>query len=111
MPDNVPLFLQGGVFFALLLVASVTDIKNRVIPDSICIAIALTGLIAFEPVKLLGILCALPFLMPAVLCGGMGGGDIKLMAAVGFVLGFQYGIAATVIGLTAMLLFYIVRYF
>jgi len=108
MPDNAPLFLQGGVFFALLLAASVTDIKKRVIPDSICLAIALTGLIAFAPVKLLGIFCALPFLMAAVLCGGMGGGDIKLMAAAGIVLGFQYGIAATVIGLTAMLLFYAV---
>ena len=108
MPDNAPLFLQGGVFFALLLAASVTDIKKRVIPDSICLAIALTGFIYFTPVQLLGLLTALPFLMAAMLCGGMGGGDIKLMAAAGIVLGFQYGIAATIIGLSAMLLFYIV---
>ena len=108
MPDNAPLFLQGGVFFALLLAASVTDIKKRVIPDSICLAIALTGLINFQPVQFLGLLTALPFLLAAVLCGGMGGGDIKLIAAAGIVLGMGGGIAATVIGLTAMLLFYAV---
>jgi len=38
--------------------------------------------------------------------GGMGGGDIKLMAAAGFVLGFRGGMAAMVMGLAAMLLFY-----
>jgi leader peptidase (prepilin peptidase)/N-methyltransferase len=38
----------------------------------------------------------------------MGGGDIKLMAAAGLVLGFQKGMAALIIGLTAMLLFYAV---
>jgi len=91
MPVDAPLLLQGGVFFTLLLAASVTDIKKRIIPDSVCIAIALTGLIGFQPVQFLGLLTALPFLLAAVLCGGMGG-----------------GIAATVIGLTAMLLFYAV---
>lgn len=106
MPVNTPLFLQGGLFFALLLAASVTDIKKRIIPDSVCIAVALTGLIGFRSVQLLGILTALPFLIAAVLCGGMGGGDIKLMAAAGFVLGIGGGIAATVIGLASMLLFY-----
>lgn len=106
MPDNAPLLLQSGLFFALLLTASVIDIKKRIIPDSICIVIALTGLIYFAPVQLLGLLTALPFLMAAMICGGMGGGDIKLMAAAGFVLGIGGGIAATVTGLTAMLLFY-----
>jgi len=108
MPVDAPLLLQGGVFFTLLLAASVTDIKKRIIPDSVCIAIALTGLIGFQPVQFLGLLTALPFLLAAVLCGGMGGGDIKLMAAAGIVLGMGGGIAATVIGLTAMLLFYAV---
>lgn len=108
MVVDAPLFLQGGVFFALLLAASVIDIKKRIIPDSICLAIALTGLIHFQPVQLLGLLTALPFLMAAMLCGGMGGGDIKLMAAAGFVLGLKYGIAATIIGLTTMLLFYVI---
>ena len=76
------------------------------IPNTVCLLIALTGLIGFEPVKLFGILTALPLLLAALLWGGMGGGDIKLTAASGTVLGFQRGLAAMLISLTALLLFY-----
>ena len=98
--------LQGGFFTALLLAASVSDIRRKIIPDSTCLGIALTSLLAFEPVKLTGILAASPFLITALLFGGMGGGDIKLMAAAGLVLGFSKSMAATVIGLTALLVFH-----
>jgi len=89
-----------------LFFASVFDIRKRMIPNTVCLLIALTGLIGFEPVKLFGILTALPLLLAALLWGGMGGGDVKLTAASGIVLGFQRGMAAMVIGLTALLLFY-----
>ena len=105
---NLLLFIQGGIFIALLLSASIVDIQKRIIPDTYCLYIALTGFISFEPVKLFGVLAALPLLIAALLWGGMGGGDIKLMAASGLVLGFTGGIAAIIIGLTAMLLFYAV---
>lgn len=107
-PGNLPFLFQGGIFFALLFLASVFDIRKRMIPDTFCLLIALTGLIGFEPVKLLGILTALPLLLAALVWGGMGGGDIKLTAASGIVLGFQRGMAAMVIGLTALLLFYFI---
>ncbi|OPY55762.1 MAG: Type IV leader peptidase family protein [Pelotomaculum sp. PtaU1.Bin035] len=103
---NLPLLLKGGIFIVLLLAASLFDIRKRIIPDPVCLAIALTGCILFEPVKLLGILTALPLLMASLLWGGMGGGDIKLMAAAGIVLGFKGGMAAMVMGLAALLLFY-----
>lgn len=106
MQASLPLLLQGGLFIVLLLAASIFDIKKRIIPDAICLLIALTGLIGFEPVRLFGILAALPLLLAALLWGGMGGGDIKLMASSGLILGFQRGLAAMMIGLTAMLLFY-----
>ena len=38
--------------------------------------------------------------------GSIGGGDIKLTAASGLVLGFEGGIAGLTVGLAAMLLFY-----
>ncbi len=98
--------LQGGLFAALLLAASVSDIRRKIIPDSICLGIALTGLLTFEPVKLAGILAAALFLITALLFGGMDGGDIKLMAAAGLVLGFNKSMAATLIGLTALLVFH-----
>lgn len=105
MQANLPLLLQGGLFIALLLAATIFDIRKRIIPDTICLLIAMTGFILIEPIKLLGILAALPFLLAALFFGGMGGGDIKLMAASGIVLGITGGIAASVLGLTAMLLF------
>lgn len=105
MAQLAPL-LQGGLFAALLLAASVFDIRKKIIPDSICFGITLTGLLTFEPVKLGGILTAALFLITALLFSGMEGGDIKLMAAAGLVLGFSKSMAATVIGLTALLVFH-----
>lgn len=102
-----PLVLQAVFFIALLTVASAFDIRKRIIPNSICAGIALTGLISFSPVNLFGVLAALPLLI-AALCkqGSIGGGDIKLTAACGFVLGFEGGIAGLCAGLASMLLYY-----
>ncbi|ACV62348.1 peptidase A24A prepilin type IV [Desulfofarcimen acetoxidans DSM 771] len=99
-------YVQGGFFVALLLAASVSDIRMKIIPDGVCLGVALTGMLTFEPVKLAGILAAALFLITALLFGGMDGGDIKLMAASGLVLGFSKSMAATVIGLTALLVFH-----
>lgn len=101
----VPL-VQGGFFAALLLAASILDVQKRIIPDSICLGIAMVGLLTFEPVKLAGIFTASLFLVAALIFDGMGGGDIKLMAAAGLVLGFNKSMTATVIGLTTLLVFY-----
>ncbi len=100
--------IAQAVLFSLLMAASVWDFRKRIIPDSICILIALTGLIDFSPVKFLGILAALPLLI-AALCkpDGVGGGDIKLTAAAGIVLGFWGCTAGLIFGLTASLFFYL----
>ena len=98
--------VQSGFFAALLLAASIFDVRKRIVPDSICLGIALTGLLTFEPMKLTGILAAVLFLITALLFGGMGGGDIKLMASAGLVLGFSKSMTAAVIGLTALLVFH-----
>lgn len=103
---QLPSLVQGGIFFTLLFAASVFDIRKRIIPETLCLLIALTGLAAFEPARLFGLFAALPLLLAALLWGGMGGGDVKLMAAAGLVLGFQRGMAAMIIGLAAMLLFH-----
>lgn len=105
-PAQIAPLVQGGFFAALLLTASILDIRKRIIPDSICLGIAMTGLLTFEPVRLAGILAAVLFLAAALFFGGMGGGDIKLMAAMGLVLGFGKSMAAAVIGLTALLVFH-----
>lgn len=103
---QLALLVQSGFFTALLLVASILDVRKRIIPDSICLGIAMIGLLTFESVKLAGIFTAALFLVAALIFGGIGGGDIKLMAAAGLVLGFNKSMTATVIGLTALLVFH-----
>ena len=86
------------------------DLRKRIIPDSICLFIALTGLMDFSPVRLWGVLAALPLLI-AALCKpeGIGGGDIKLTAAAGMVLGFGGCTSGLLLGLTASLFFYLIN--
>jgi leader peptidase (prepilin peptidase)/N-methyltransferase len=105
------IFLQGFLLLTLFITASVIDIRKREIPDSINIMIAMTGIMTFSPAKFAGILIALPFLITAMLCNGrLGGGDIKFMAAAGFVLGFEAAVAASIVGLTVCLLYCAVVY-
>lgn len=84
--------MQALLFLAALAAASAVDCRKRVIPNSLCFLTAAAGLISFSPVQLLGPLASLPLLIAALIqpeC--MGGGDIKLTAAAGFVLGFWRG--------------------
>jgi len=90
------------------LAASYTDIKRREIPDTACVLLVLTGFLKFSYPNLLGIFVALPFFIAAMFKEkSIGGGDIKLTAAVGIVLGFWKGIYGLILGLTLLILFYI----
>lgn len=85
--------LQGVLFSFLLVVSAVWDIRKRMIPDSICILIFLTGLIDFSPVNLFGALFSLPFFLIALIDEKqVGGGDIKFLAAACSVLGVNASI-------------------
>lgn len=98
---------QAVLFSSLLLASSVWDLRKRIIPDSICLLIALAGLIDFSPANFLGVLAALPLLIAALYKpDGIGGGDIKLTAAAGIVLGFWGCTAGLTLGLMASLFFY-----
>jgi leader peptidase (prepilin peptidase)/N-methyltransferase len=107
MAIKLPLLLQCGFFTALLVAASFWDIRKRTVPDILCLFIALTGLLTFEPEKLWGILAGVPLLTGALISkGGVGGGDVKLMAAAGFVLGLRPSMNAMVVGFAVLTLFY-----
>ena len=104
---NSPLLLpQVGLFLILLTAASVWDIRRRIIPDSLCLCIALTALLSFTPEKLAGLLAGLVLLIAALLWGGMGGGDVKLMAVSGLVLGFYKSMSALTMGFVLLLVFH-----
>ncbi|WP_025845238.1 prepilin peptidase [Paenibacillus ehimensis] len=99
--------IQGILFAALLLCASIHDIKTREIPDGLSFTIGAVGFFHFSPCSaLIGLfVTSLPYLLAAMLSKGkIGGGDIKLMAACGFVLGPIGGTLQSIIGLTLVIL-------
>lgn len=78
---------QALAFCGCLMGASIYDVRHRLVDDRVCVALVLAGLITISPASLLGALLAM---LPFYLCAGfglMGGGDWRLAAAVGFVLG------------------------
>ena len=102
------MILKGMLFSSLLLAASYTDIKKREIPDAIPMFMALISLLNFKLTNQFGIVIGLPFLIAALLVeGSIGGGDIKLTASAGMVLGFWKGIYGLILGLSFLVLFYL----
>ncbi|WP_270288904.1 A24 family peptidase [Enterocloster bolteae] len=98
--------MQGVLFFFLLLAASFVDLKRREIPDWVSGSIAALTLLHFRPEYLPGLIPALFFLAAAVR-GGLGGGDVKLAAACGLVLGLPAALMGTILGLLLQLLFHL----
>ena len=99
--------VQAVLFFCLMGCAVYTDIKKREIPTAIWSSMALISMIDFQAVHLFGILAALPLLVAAIMSpSGIGGGDIKLVAAVGLVIGFWKALIGMAIGLSLVIIFH-----
>ena len=95
---------QALVFCGCLMGASIYDVRHRLVDDRVCVALVLAGLITISPASFLGALAGgLPFYLGAGF-GLMGGGDVRLAAAVGFVLGFDRVITGFSIMAIALLL-------
>lgn len=102
--------IQAVLFSCLLGFAAYTDIKRREIPGMLCVLMVLISLLDFKTANILGIVAALPFFIAAMLSpSGMGGGDIKLTAAVGLVLGLWKTLMGVTLGLTAVIVIHGVR--
>ncbi len=97
--------MQGVLFLFLLLAASLVDLKQREIPDWVSGGIAALSLMHARLECLLGLIPALFFL--AAVKGGIGGGDVKLAAACGLVLGLPGALMGTILGLLLQLLFHL----
>lgn len=98
--------VQTVLFVILMAGASWWDIRKRIFPDHYVLLLILAALISFDPWKLTGIWAAFPFLVTALWIGGVGGGDIKFVAASGLVLGFGRTCAAVFLGICFLLLFH-----
>ena len=89
-------FLKYALLASVLLVVSLIDLEHQIIPDEIVIFSIVAGIvmnIAARDVSLMssaiGFFAAsgILLLLAIITKGGMGGGDIKLMAAVGLFIG------------------------
>lgn len=100
--------VQGVLFFCLMIYATFIDVKKREIPPYIWILVAIISLLDFKSVHLLGILAALPLLFSALYDpDGIGGGDIKLTAAAGLVIGFWKAVIGLFFGLILVLIYHV----
>ena len=92
---RLPLYLEYSLI-VLALVTSVTDIRTRRIPNWAVVAGFAAGILGNVYASgwlglrtaLLGFLCGFALYLPLYLLQGRGGGDLKLMAAMGAITGY-----------------------
>lgn len=99
--------IKTTILLALLLYASVRDIKTREVPDSVSGMLLILGLvdtdIARLPSMLFGaLLVFLPQFVSALInpSKALGGADIKISSSAAFLLGTPNGLFTLIVGLT-----------
>jgi leader peptidase (prepilin peptidase)/N-methyltransferase len=102
--------LQFVLVVILLGIASVKDIKTREIPNWISGAIALTALLNFDVRNLWGLIVAVIFFSVALVTGKIGGGDVKLIAALSVACGLWGSFALLLFAQLSMLIFYAIKF-
>ncbi len=106
---NDPLMdLKGFVFALFAIIISYCDAKYRIIPEVLLIPIILVGLIHVTWLSLAGAAISLLMLIITLVSKreAFGGGDIKLLAAYGFVLGYN----GTILGILFGFILFLIRY-
>ena len=98
--------LQFVLIAVLLGIDSVKDIRTREIPNWISGVIALTALLNFDVRSLWGLIVAFIFFGVALATGKIGGGDVKLVAALSVVCGLVGSLVLLFFAQLAMLIFY-----
>ena len=103
-------FVQFVVIAILLGIGSVIDIRTREIPNWISLGVLLAAFLDFNIQNLWGIIVAVIFFSVALATGKIGGGDVKLIAALSIVCGLWGSFALLLFAQTAMLVFYAGNY-
>lgn len=99
--------LSSFLLLNVLLYTAIQDLRTRTIPDWIHVVIVILGIIQMHGFnELIGaIIVPLPYFFAAWMkSGNMGGGDIKLMAALGLYLGALYGTLLSIVCLSYVVL-------
>ena len=98
--------VQFAVVAILLGIGSVMDIKTREISNWISLGVLFAAFLDFNIQNLWGIIVAVIFFSVALATGKIGGGDVKLIAALSVVCGLWGSFALLLFAQTAMLVFY-----
>ena len=98
--------MQFAAISVLLGIGSYKDIKTREIPNWISAAILITAAFNFDWKNLWGIIVAVIFFSVALATEKIGGGDVKLIAALSVVCGLWGSFALLLVAQIAMLIFY-----
>lgn len=102
--------VQFAAISLLLGIGSVMDIKTREIPNWISVIVAMTAIINFRLDNLWGIIVAVIFFSVALATGKIGGGDVKLVAALSVVCGLWGSFVLLLFAQISMLIFYAGKY-
>ena len=102
--------MQFAAISILLCIGSYMDIKTREIPNWISVIVAMTAIINFRLENLWGLIVAVIFFSVALATGKIGGGDVKLIAALSVVCGLWGSFALLLFAQIAMLIFYAGNY-
>ena len=90
--------IKAWAILCILLLATVTDFKKREVPYIYIILLLLTELIDFRALNMLGIILSVPFYFAQKDGRCMGGGDVMIVAALGFSLGLPQTLVAVMTG-------------
>lgn len=98
--------VQFAAIFILLCIDSYKDIKTREIPNWISVGVLISAFFRFNIQNLWGIIVAVIFFSVALATGKIGGGDVKLIAALSVVCGLWGSFALLLFAQISMLIFY-----
>jgi leader peptidase (prepilin peptidase)/N-methyltransferase len=107
LPTTLPAVALHLIALSILLVITIIDAKTMTIPNGLNLALLICGIAAAFIVegipladRFIGLLCvSAPLLLITILVPqSFGGGDVKLMAAAGFLLGWQLILLAACVG-------------
>ena len=98
--------MQFAAIFILLCIGSYEDIKTREIPNWISVGVLISAIFHFNIQNLWGIIVAVIFFSVALATGKIGGGDVKLIAALSIVCGLWGSFALLLFAQISMLIFY-----